>query len=98
MKTMADLVLGWLRKADSDLDAARLCLASKQSLDTACFHTQQASEKLIKSYLIAYGLPVPHIHNLEKLIELCEQRDPSFLSIKATWVSADSVCCPTPLR
>ncbi len=83
MKTTADLVKDWIRKADSDLANARLCVASSTALDTACFHAQQAAEKLIKAYLIAYGLPVPFIHNLEKLVELCEQQEASFQSMKA---------------
>lgn len=82
MKTTADLVKGWVRKADSDLENARLCVASGAALDTACFHTQQAAEKLIKAYMISCNLPVPFIHNLEKLLGLCEQRDASFLQMK----------------
>ncbi len=82
MKTTADLVKSWIRKADSDLANAALCIASGTSLDTACFHTQQASEKLIKAYLIAFSLPVPLIHNLEKLIDHCEQQDAAFSGIK----------------
>ncbi len=82
MKTTADLVKDWIRKADSDLANAQLCIASSISLDTACFHAQQAAEKLLKAYLIAFGMPVPMIRNLEKLVELCEQREASFQSMK----------------
>jgi HEPN domain-containing protein len=82
MKTKADLVSGWLLKAESDLTNARMCLAAGQALDTACFHAQQAAEKYIKAYLTAHELDFPFIHNLEKLVELCAQLDPSFLSIK----------------
>lgn len=84
MKTTADLVKGWIGKADSDLANAQLCLAANTSLDTACFHAQQAAEKLIKAYLMAYSLPVPFIHNLEKLLDLCEQHDASFSQMKVT--------------
>ena len=31
---------------------------------------------------MAYNLPVPFIHNLEKLLELCEQHDASFSQMK----------------
>ena len=47
MKTKADLVRGWLRKADSDLTTAEMCLDAGRALDTACFHAQQAAEKYI---------------------------------------------------
>jgi HEPN domain-containing protein len=82
MKTQADLVKGWLRKADSDLTNAGLCIEQEQALDTACFHAQQAAEKCLKAYLTAYTIDFPFVHNLEKLIELCAQRDTSFFSIK----------------
>jgi len=83
MKTRADLVRGWLLKAESDLANARLCLEAQQALDTVCFHAQQAAEKSIKAYLTAQDMDFPFIHNLEKLVELCAQLDPAFSSIKA---------------
>ncbi len=83
MKTAADLVKGWLRKADSDLTNAGLCIEQEQALDTACFHAQQAAEKCLKAYLTACAIEFPFIHNLEKLIELCAQRDTAFASLKA---------------
>jgi len=57
-----------------------VCLDAGQALDTACFHAQQAAEKYIKAYLTAHEIDFPFSHNLEKLIEMCAQRDPSFLS------------------
>lgn len=82
MKTKADVVRGWFRKGDSDLANAKVCLAAGQCLDTACFHAQQAAEKYIKAYLVAYDVDFPFIHNLEKLVELCAEQDPSFLEFK----------------
>lgn len=82
MKSKADLVRNWLLKADSDLTNVRMCLESGQALDTACFHAQQAAEKIIKAYLTAYEIDFPFIHNLEKLIELCALNEQSFLSLK----------------
>lgn len=83
MKTRADLVKGWLLKAESDFISARICLDAGKALDTACFHSQQAAEKYLKSYLTAYEIDFPFIHNLEKLIELCAGHDTSFADIKA---------------
>jgi HEPN domain-containing protein len=51
MKSLEDLARGWWRKGDSDLANAQLCLTANQSLDTACFHAQQAAEKYLKAYL-----------------------------------------------
>jgi HEPN domain-containing protein len=83
MKSRADLVKGWVRKAESDLTNARICLSAEQALDTACFHAQQGAEKSLKAYLTTYEVKFPFIHNLEKLIELCAQRGPSFTETKA---------------
>ena len=82
MKTKVDLVKGWLRKAESDLLNAKICTEAGQSLDTACFHAQQAAEKYIKAYLTEHDIDFPFIHNLEKLVELCIQQDISFSEIK----------------
>jgi len=82
-KTVADLVRGWLLKAESDLTNAELCLDAGKALDTVCFHSQQAAEKFIKACLIAHGIAFPFIHNLEKLIELGAKHDPDFISIKS---------------
>ncbi|RME36812.1 MAG: HEPN domain-containing protein [Thermoflexia bacterium] len=82
MKTVADLVCGWLRKAESDLVSAELCLEAGRALDMVCFHAQQAAEKYLKAYRTAWGIDFPLVHNLEKLIELCARRDPEFLSLK----------------
>jgi HEPN domain-containing protein len=82
MKDRHDLVRSWVRKAESDLTAMELVLAAGQALDTACFHAQQAGEKYLKAYLVHIGMDFPYIHNLEKLIDLCSQRDAAFLEIK----------------
>ena len=82
MKSKTDLVRGRLRKAESDLASAGLCLSAGEAFDTVCFHAQQAAEKCIKAYLTAHDIDFPFIHNLEKLIELCAQVDPSFMTIK----------------
>ena len=82
MKDRHDLVRSWIRKAESDLTAMELALAAGQALDTACFHAQQAGEKYLKAYLVHIGMDFPYIHNLEKLIDLCSQKDSAFLELK----------------
>lgn len=82
MKSRLDIVRGFIRKAESDLDNAVTCLTANRALDTVCFHSQQAAEKMLKAYLTAHSIEYPFIHNLEKLIDLCATRDPSFAEIK----------------
>ena len=81
MKDRRDLVRGWLRKADSDLVAATLALDAEAALDTSCFHAQQAAEKLLKAYLLAFGVDFPFTHNLTRLLALCQVRDAAFSSL-----------------
>lgn len=63
-----DFVQDWLRKADSDLKAARL-LAAQEFLDyeAAAFHAQQCAEKMIKAYLVRHQVEFPKTHDIRKL-------------------------------
>lgn len=76
MKSVVDLAKGWFAKADSDLADARRTIASSGPYDTACFHCQQAAEKLLKGFLSFHGQPFPRTHDLEELGRLCEKIDP----------------------
>ena len=80
MKEKADLVRGWLRKAESDLLALEASLKA-EALDSACFHSQQAAEKFLKAFLTHCGRDFPHTHNLAKLVDLCTSLDASFRSL-----------------
>jgi HEPN domain-containing protein len=82
MKEKRDLIRAWIRRAESDLAIVEMCLANEKSLDAACFHSQQAAEKYLKAYLTAAEVEFPFVHNLEKLIEICSEKDPRFLTIK----------------
>jgi HEPN domain-containing protein len=70
MKDKYDLTRGWLTKAASDLATADLILDSTGPYDTACFHTQQAVEKLLKGFLAFHELSIPRSHDLEELQRL----------------------------
>ena len=59
-----------------------MCLERGVALDSACFHAQQAAEKYLKAYLVSARSAYPPIHNVEKLIELCAQSEPSFVTIR----------------
>jgi HEPN domain-containing protein len=69
MSEKADLVNGWLAKAESDLAAAQQLLANGP-FDVVCFHAQQAIEKLLKGLLAYYNQPPPRTHDLEELQRL----------------------------
>jgi len=67
MKDRFDLTRGWLLKANSDILTAQRMLEGDGPYDTACFHTQQAVEKYLKSLFAFLGEPIPRTHNLEEL-------------------------------
>ncbi len=76
MSDQTDLARGWLRKACSDLAAARRILSGEGPYDTACFHSQQATEKTFKALRAYRGQPIPRAHDLEELARLCQQLEP----------------------
>jgi HEPN domain-containing protein len=60
----------WLAKAQNDLLNADNNLQSENiPYDTVCFHCQQATEKFLKSYLMAKTRIPPHTHDLLLLLE-----------------------------
>ena len=71
MKDKVDHARGWFRKADSDLADARRTVSSEGPFDTACFHAQQAAEKLLKGLLAYLEQPIPKTHDVEELQRLC---------------------------
>lgn len=77
MKTKADLVSGWLAKADSHLAEAARCVGSTGPYDTGCFHCQQAVEKLIKAVLELHGHPVQRTHDLGRLATVLATVEPA---------------------
>jgi len=68
----------WVEKADHDLLNIRNNLvATDIPWDTVCFHAQQAAEKLLKAFLIAYGRDLMRTHDLIALLAHCVEIDPS---------------------
>lgn len=61
----------WLRKAESDLVAARRLMDAEGPYDIVCFHAQQAVEKSLKALLASTDVSLPRTHNLEDLQALC---------------------------
>lgn len=58
------------RKAENDWKTAAALLAHGLPVDTACFHIQQAAEKLIKALLAWQGIDYPLTHNLKVLLDV----------------------------
>jgi HEPN domain-containing protein len=82
MNGNAEAARAWLKKAESDLVAAELCLSAKKALDAACFHCQQAAEKSLKAWLVAHGTAFPFVHDIGRLITACATVNPAFEAIR----------------
>lgn len=67
----------WIIKAENDLKSAKV-LFDSNILDTAIYHTQQCAEKALKAYLAFKNQPLQKTHNIEYLVEICENIDSSF--------------------
>jgi len=71
--------LRWVEKAEKDIESARHLLGLGSHLaDVACFHAQQAVEKLLKAFLVSRGAEITKTHNIARLIERCREIDPEF--------------------
>ena len=57
----------WLRKAENDLTTIRGILQLGGPYDMACFHAQQAVEKVLKAALAASGRQIIRTHDLVSL-------------------------------
>jgi HEPN domain-containing protein len=72
----------WIEKAEHDLIAAKLIVEHQPIiLDIACFHCQQAVEKLLKTLLVFKKEEFPKTHNLDLLQQMCSNHQPGFAAI-----------------
>jgi HEPN domain-containing protein len=81
----AQLVRGWLTKAQHDLASARVLAANAPPLlDTAIYHCQQAAEKAVKGYLVFCDQEFERVHDIEMLIRAAMSCAPEFVD----WIDA----------
>lgn len=71
MSVPSELVTEWLTKAAQDAAAGQQ-LVDANNPAPACFHFQQAAEKLLKALLVHAKQPVPKIHDLVALATLVQ--------------------------
>jgi HEPN domain-containing protein len=99
----------WLAKARNDLESARCLLGDPKPIaDTACFHCQQAVEKLLKAVLILHEEEPPRVHALDVLFDAAGKLEGSLTEhrLACVWLTAyavetrypDSVAEPTVER
>lgn len=72
----------WLVKADEDYQYAKASLDEGLTFyDQICFHFHQAAEKYLKAYIVAKELEFRKIHDLTKLLQICEAHDNAFKNL-----------------
>jgi Uncharacterized conserved protein related to C-terminal domain of eukaryotic chaperone, SACSIN len=74
-----DVVIRWVKKAESDLRSANVLLKADDVItESVCFHCQQAIEKYLKAFLTEKNVRFGKIHDLLTLIEMCIREDKEF--------------------
>jgi len=66
----------WLERVKEDLISAKILLTSHETVYAASvFHSHQAVEKTLKSYLFKEGYQIPKTHNLMRLLAVIIEGD-----------------------
>ena len=71
----------WFVFAEEDERMAEHALEEK-IYNQACFHSQQAVEKILKGFLRAKGKAFPKTHSLPEVLSICEKIDPQFAELE----------------
>jgi hypothetical protein len=75
--------LEWVKRGEWDWRSAHLLAEAKSPvLETACFHAQQAVEKILKAFLVSRGRAVPRTHNLVALLDGAVELEPELAWVK----------------
>lgn len=74
--------LEWIKKGDEDLASLRALLKHKEgSPSTACFLSQQATEKFLKALLIFKGQELEKVHDLVKILNSINNINPELKNL-----------------
>lgn len=78
----SEFVKKWLQKADEDFEYAVSSLREELNFfPQICWHFQQAAEKYLKAYIVAFDLEFKKIHDLTALLKICENKNSDFCSL-----------------
>ena len=73
----------WFKKAEQDLFTIQALLKLEDCPpEICCFLAHQAAEKYLKAYLISKKIGFPKIHDIIKLVLLCANINPVFITLK----------------
>jgi HEPN domain-containing protein len=73
----------WFSKAEDDLKSAEYLATMHYPRPEGiiCFHCQQSAEKYLKGFLFQNNVVFPNIHDLIRILELCEAVNVQFSTI-----------------
>lgn len=81
MDAKRTLTRKWVMKARRDLlSAKKLARGREPYLDTAIYHCQQTTEKIIKGWLVYHDLSFEKTHDLRLLVTMASEVEPKFTS------------------
>lgn len=73
-----DFVQQWLKKAEGDIETAKVLSSTKMDDYFPCaFHSQQAAEKFLKAFLVRNQIEFRKTHDLDELLSLTHTVDHS---------------------
>ncbi|MGB1128347.1 MAG: HEPN domain-containing protein [Opitutales bacterium] len=75
---MNEISREWIAKAEGDRVTALRELRARNApnYDAACFHAQQAVEKIMKAFMIDHQIGFKRTHDLEILLDACLSAEP----------------------
>lgn len=71
----------WRKYAEEDRQIAEIALREGGPPNQICFHAQQIAEKYLKGFLVFSGKRFEKRHQLDFLLGLCKEIDPSFQNL-----------------
>ena len=82
--TILDMAHEWLTFASNDLISARHLFEDiyPKQTNIAAYLCQQCAEKALKAYLVVNNIDPPKIHDLERLVQLCQNIDADFAQLE----------------
>lgn len=74
-----DVVKDWLKRAEDDYKHVKRDLPKEDYFFShLAFFLEQAAEKYLKAYIVAFDLSFEYTHDLLKLLEICKSKEKEF--------------------
>ena len=84
----------WFQQSRADMQIVRTLIAAGHYA-AACFYSQQAGEKALKSVIYSQGARVVLGHSIRQLAEQCGAYDPVFTELMGEAATLDQFYIPT---